>query len=504
MDYLSQGSYWHRGSVSAAADIFPALGEDRRVDVAIVGAGITGLTAAYHLKRAGKSVAVLEAGRVGAGTTGGTSGHLEIVPDQSWVTLVQDFGEDAARKVTVFRQQAIVQIESWARELAIPCDLRRIKGVAFTERTDGVDRLRQEYETASSLGVAASFSQSADLPFRTVASVEFPNQGRFHSQAYLRALARQVHGGCGAIYEHTRALPPEDGAVCVVQANGCRVEADSVVIATHSSYLGISQFDMRQAPYQSYVLTARVAEEVPDGLYWDDEDPYHYIRRATSNDPRLLVVGGADHKTGQSSPEEHAAELAEYVAGHFRVEGIEDRWSAEFFEPADGLPMIGRVPATRHLYVATGYSGTGLTYGTAAGNILARLILAGECPDGDVFSPSRLKPMAAAKALVTENLNAAGHFLGDRFGVETVDSLDSLGSGQGRVVKYRGETCAAYRDGQGQLHLLSPVCTHAGCIVQWNGVEHTWDCPCHGGRYSPRGERLYGPPSADLDHKEPD
>jgi Rieske Fe-S protein len=219
---------------------------------------------------------------------------------------------------------------------------------------------------------------------------------------------------------------------------------------------------------------------------------------ASSEDPRLLIVGGADHKTGQAHAKDHAAKLREYVSQRFSVQHIKQQWSAEFFEPADGLPMIGRVPMTVHLYLATGYSGTGLTYGTAAGKILAEMVLAGSSPDGEPFSPARIKPLAAAKGAVRENLNAALHLVGDRFDVEQIDSFDSLPNGEGRIVKWKGEKHAAYRDEQGQLHLLSPVCTHAGCFVQWNNAERTWDCPCHGGRFSPTGDRLYGPPASDL------
>lgn len=502
MDYLSSHSYWHQGTGTEGPATFPSLQDDCHVDVAVIGAGITGLTAALHLKRAGKRVAVLEAGRVGAGTTGGTSGHLEIVPDQGWETLIRDFGEEAARHITMVRRQAIDQIEIWVRQLGIDCDFQRVAGLAFTEQADRAGRIRQEHDAALKLGVDVVMKPNAELPFKTAAAYSVRNQARFHSLRYLHALAREVHGGCAAIYENTRAQPPKDASPCVVEANGCRLHANSVLLATHSAYLGISQFDMRQGPYQSYVMAVRVADEVPDALYWDDAEPYHYIRRASSDEPRLLLVGGADHKTGQADTNEHTVQLVEYVSRRFKVDHIEHQWSAEFFEPADGLPMIGRVPMTERLYLATGFSGTGLTYGTAAGKILADMILTGSSPDNDVFSPARLKPLAAAKDLVSENLNAAIRFVGDRIRAEQVDSLQSFKNGEGRVVKYKGGTYAVYRDDYSQLHLLSPVCTHAGCIVQWNSAEHTWDCPCHGGRYSATGERIYGPPPADLDRKE--
>ncbi len=497
MDLLSPASYWNQ-SVGTPSLTFPPLNEDRRVDVAIIGAGITGLTAALHLKRAGKQVAVLEAGRVGAGTTGGTSGHLEVAPDQGWVKLVRDFGESTARQVTDLRRRAIDQIEDWVQRFNIDCDFKRVSARAYTEREDRVELLRKEYATAMSMGLDVAWKEHAGLPFATAATIEIRDQARFHSMKYLRGLARAVHGDNATIHENTRAQPPEDGSPCVIETGGHRLQADSVVLATHSAYLGISQFELLQAPYQSYVLAVRVADDVPDALYWDDDRPYHYLRLAKSDDPRLLIVGGADHKTGQADTEKHARRLVDFVSERFSVERIEYQWSAEYFEPADGLPMIGPVPMMKHLYLATGFSGTGLTYGTVAGGILAEMIQTGSSPDANLFSPARIKPLAAAKDIVSENVNAAMHFLGDRFGVEQVDSFDSIPAGEGRVVKFDGQTYAAYRDEQGQLHLRSPVCTHAGCYVKWNRTERTWDCPCHGGRFSPTGERMYGPPAADL------
>ncbi len=494
MNNLSPKSYWreHAGETPQ----FPPFSADAEADVAVIGAGITGLTTALHLQDAGLRVAVFEAGRVGAGTSGGTSGHLEIAPDQGWRRLVSDFGEDAAGRVIAFRRGAIDQIERWVERFEIKCKFQRIPARSFTEWGDNVAALREECEAARSLGVEAAFRQDPLLPFPTAAAIELPGQARFHILRYLNALAEALREGGTTIYEDSQA-DVEAGKPCKVKANEHHLRCDSVVLATHSNYLGISQFDLRQAPYQSYVVAVRVAEELEDALYWDDEQPYHYLRRAAADDPHLLLIGGADHKTGQGDPREHLEKLKNYIAGRFTVEEYLHEWSAEFFEPADGLPFIGRAPLMENVYFATGFSGTGLTYGTAAGRILADMIL-GKPANAEVFSPARIGPLTAAPNFVRENLNAAARMIGDRVGAESVDSLDVIAQGEGRVVRHDGELVAVYRDEQGALHVFQPTCTHAGCIVHWNNLEGTWDCPCHGGRFSPTGCRMYGPPAADL------
>lgn len=498
MEWLSPTTYWNQTNGQPS---FPALHRSREADVLIIGGGITGMTAALHLKQAGRQVVVVEAGRIGAGTTGGTSGHLDAHPDQGAKQIIKDFGEDAAREVTKAREEAITQIETWCENFAIDCDFQRIPAYLYSESERGAKDLEEECDYLKRLGLAADLVSIAPLPFGNSGGVRIENQGRFHALKYLSALAAQVAGGDCAIYEHTKAQPPEDGEPSTVKfENGKTITAKTVLVCTHSAYLGLSQFDLRVAPYQSYVMTVRVEDELPDALFWDDAEPYHYTRRASSDDPNLIIVGGCDHKTGQGDDERDAFHhLERFVRQRFTVQKIEQRWSAEFFEPADGLPYVGRVPTMNHVYLSTGYAGTGLTFGTAAGRLLSDLVLDRPSPMADIFSPSRIKAIAAGGSLIKENLNAAKHFVLDRFTGESIDSLEEVPPGKGRLVKYEGKQWAIYRDDEGGVHVLSPVCTHMGCHVQWNEAEKTWDCPCHGGRYSCLGERLYGPPPHDLE-----
>lgn len=490
-------SYWQQ-SVGFDAGHFPSLDQDLHVDVAILGAGITGLTAARWLKEAGQRVAVVEALEVGAGTSGFTSGHLDATTDEPLSRMIFNFGEEPARQVISASREAIGQIESWCRQFG-DCEFERIPSFQFTESSGGIDALRNQAAAARRLGLRASLVQHVPLPFPCASAVRIEQQGRFHSLRYLRHLAREVHGGGSWVFENTSASPPEDGTTCTVETSGGKLTAKAVFVATHSPFLGISSLEFRVHPYQSYVIGAYVDDPVPDFLFWDDEDPYHYIRLASPADPSLVLIGGEDHKTGQGDDERKRYEaLEEYAQRRFAVRTIDYRWSAQHYHSADGLPLIGRMPGCENTYVATGFAGTGLTLGTAAGKLVAELILGRPNPLADVLSPGRLTPLASASDIVSENLNAARHFFGDRFSSASLHSVKEVAPGKGAIVAWDGKQAAVYCDPAGRVYAFSPICTHAGCVVHWNDAERTWDCPCHGGRYTAEGMRFCGPPPRDL------
>ncbi len=496
MQATAHTSFWQETSGNWATH-YPALDTALHVDVAMIGGGLTGLTAALHLRKAGQRVAVLEAGHIGDGTTGFNSGHLDATTDTPLARLILDFGLENAATIAAANREAIEQIEQRSREYE-GCAFCRISSYQLTETAAGLARLQDQCAAGRKLGYNCWFTRQVPVPFACVGAIQVEQQARFHPLNYVQQMAAELHSLGGEIFENSACSPPTGGNPCRVDTEGGSITAGAVVVATHAPFLGISQFEFRVFPYQSYCLVARVDDPPADALYWDDAEPYHYLRLAEPSDPSLVLIGGADHKTGQPGDErQRFAELESYAAERFEVRAIEHRWSAQHYVPADGLPHIGRVPGEENLFLATGFAGTGLTWGTVAGSLLARMILGQRHPLEEILNPGRLTLMASTGDMVAENLDVIRRFAADRFAAPN-QSEDAIPPGSGRVIRQHGRMQAIYRDAAGDLHRFSPVCTHAGCIVHWNEAERTWDCPCHGGRFTSQGKRFAGPPPRDL------
>lgn len=480
---------WTSSTEASAAESIPEL--PARSEVVIVGGGITGLTLALHLLKAGRQVTVLEQDAPGAGTTGRSSAHLTTLIDSGIDSTERMFSAEANRMVHAAMAAAIDQIEAWSRDYSIDCDFERVPGYYFTEDEDGVKTLESEAAACRRAGLAAV--DEASPPMVTArAAFRLDRQGIFDPAAYAQGLADTVARKGGLIFPHTRVIDFQDGEPCCAESTRGRIECDHLVLATHTP-LGRSMLHGELSPQRSYLIAAELDQDFPNALFWDTEEPYHYLRRIDQPaEPPLLLVGGADHKTGEMPPERNPWDTLEaWTRTRFQIKSVKARWSAQFYAPVDGFPYVGRSLSDSHVYVATGFNGDGLTLGTASGRLLADIILGHENELAELLSPRRLKLKAAAQA-VKLNLQAARHYLFGRSG--KVEAKP----GEGVVHQVRAGVEAHYHAPDGSVHRFSAICPHMKCIVQWNPLEHSWDCPCHGGRFSALGERLEGPPSSNL------
>ena len=469
-------------------------------DVAVVGAGITGLTTAWLVKQAGMTVAVVEADRVCSGTTGYSTAKVTSLHGLTYAELVEAHGPGKARQYADANQAGVEAVAATVEELGIECQFERRP--AFTYTTDPQRRaaVAAEVEAAAGLGLAATYVETTDLPFPVEAAVRLEDQAQFDPRRYCDALAEAVAGGGSQVFEHTRALDvDESGDRPVVRTGGGDVVAGAVVVATLLPFVDLGGFFAKTHPVSSYALAARIDGELPGGMYLGADQPTRSVRPVHLDGGMGLILGGESHKVGQGGDTtQYYAALESWARSHFAVRSIDWRWSAHDYVPADGVPYVGRSPRSRHLYVATGFKKWGISNGTAAAMVLRDLILERDNPWIEVFDATRVDASSSLTQIVKENVDVGKRFVKDRLARVAAPPAEELAPGEGGLVSLEGEDVAAYRHPDGTLQAVSPTCTHLGCTVAWNPAELTWDCPCHGSRFGCDGTMIVGPATADL------
>lgn len=476
----------------------------REVDVAIVGGGITGLTAALLLKQAGKRVAVFERERIGSGESGNTSAHLSYVTDAMLVELADQFGNEAARRVWQGGAVALDLIERNASQPGIACGFQRVPGflcAPFVGERDDSDTLRENADLAQQLGFAARYSAAG--PITGKPAIAFADQAIFHPLDYVYGLAAAVDGDGSYVFEHAEVSEVIQDPLAVV-VNAENVACRDVILATHVPLMGATSlvnatlFQTKLYPYSSYVLGARIPDTLAPGLYFDTCEPYYFLRVHEDRQGRYAIFGGEDHKTGQElDTEARFARLEATLHELIPAARVERRWSGQVIETDDGLPFIGETAS--HQYAATGFAGNGLTFGTLAGIMLHDAVMKRSNPWRELFDPHRKASSAGAIATyVTENVDYPYYYIRDRLRGDDSGS-DSVAPGDGKVLTIDGRRVAVHRTDAGELVKVSAVCTHMGCLVRWNTAERTWDCPCHGSRFTVDGLVLGGPAEASLE-----
>ena len=492
-------SLWQYNISSYESAGQPSL--DEPVDVLIVGAGMTGLTTALLLQKAGKTCLVIESHETGFGTTSGTTAHLNTIMDTTYKQIETDFGEDNAQLVARGAKEALDLIKNNVATLQIDCSYSEQPGYVFSQNADQTKELTDILESSRKAGLQIEYSNTIPVPVPFEKAVRIESQAQFHPIQYLHALAKAFVQAGGILLQNCHFLESGKGDILEISTSQGTFRTRNLLYATHIPP-GINLLSFRCAPYRSYAMAVKLkGNNYPEGLCYDLYDPYHYYRTQDTGGEKFLIAGGEDHKTGH---EENTAscfmKLEAYIRKHFAVDSIAFRWSSQYFEPADGLPYIGVMPGSgENVYVASGYGGNGMTYSTLAAIIISSLVTSGTSPYEKLFSPARIKPVAGFTNFIKENADVVKEFVSGRFSVSSIDEVGELARGEGRIVKYEGKKLGLYKDENGNMHAVNPVCTHAKCIVAWNTSERSWDCPCHGARFSPDGKVLTGPAARDLE-----
>lgn len=484
-------SYWLEGEGSSST--FPSLTKAVTTEVVVIGAGITGLMTAYFLCKAGKKVVLLEKGHVAHGESIYTTSFLMYAADASLRDLHGAFGDQGAKLAWESGKHIIDKIEKIVREEGIECDFRRSSAVISAPDTAGWNELEKEYELAMELGFPVLLS-TEETPLGSKGSLVIPDQASFHPGKFMHGIVQCIVRDGGEIFESTavKSFDKKDHHK-VLTAKGS-VTAKHLVIATHSPIDNRFEAPARLSSTLTYVISAKISEgSFPDEMYLDTEKPYHYVRTHGEGDETIIMVGGEDRPVGDDdNTDNRYVKLENYLQTKL-MPGVEvnlnGRWSGEILTSADGLPFIGHSSFSKSHYIATGYGGNGITFGPLAGEIISDLILGSENPYEKLYSPARIKRVGGIMAI---GLRVMKNLFKGRFSSSELKAKD-LKPGEGAVIEENGKKVAVYRSPNGKLTKCSAKCTHLGCTVKFNSSEKTWDCPCHGSRFSTSGKVMTGP-----------
>ncbi len=475
---------------------FPKLDRDIEVDIAIIGGGIVGISSAYLINQAGFNTTVIEADRILNGTTGHTTAKITSQHGIIYSNIVRQMGEELARQYADANQAAIQHIADIVDTIGIDCDFKRRSAFVYTCTNKYVDKLAKETQTAADLGIKASFLDGVPLPFDTKAAMRFDDQAQFHPLKYLKALAQEFINEGGSIYENTAAINIERGnKPVIITREGNNITADKVIVATHFPFFdGGGLFFTKIYPEKSYIVAAEIEEQFPEGMFISAESPGRSLRSQPYNNGEIVLFAGEHHKTGHGEDTNlHYQNLYNFARDNFNVRNVPYKWSTQDYMTLDGVPYVGVLtPQDPNLYVATGFGKWGMTNGTAASIILRDLIVLGDNPWAQVYSPSRFfLKLSGVKAFVMQNAHVAKDLLSGK--IEALPDCQAIAEGEAKIIKFEDDRIGVYKDENGDLHMVDTTCTHLGCELRWNNAEKTWDCPCHGSRFSFKGEIVEGP-----------
>ncbi|UZI27126.1 FAD-dependent oxidoreductase [Streptomyces sp. VB1] len=499
-------SYWMDTTVASP---YPRLTEDIAVDVAVVGGGIAGLSTAWELARTGRRVAVLEADRIASGVTGYTTAKVSALHSLVYDRLQRAHGAEAARLYARSQLDAVERLAAIVDEVGIACDLERVSAYSYAAGPASRAAIEAEARAAAEAGLKVSYVTETELPFPVGGAVRLDGQAQFHPRAYLLALAEDLLGLGGLVFERTRVTGLSEGQPCRLTTEDQRVvAAQDVVVATHYPVFDRAMLFARLAPRRELVVAAPVAtDRAPKGMYITEDEGKRSVRSAPLDEShRLLIVTGESFTPGTGDPREGFRRLDSWMHERFPVDATTYRWAAQDNDPSDTVPLIGPLHiGARHTYVATGFSGWGMTGGVLAGRLLTSLITQSEARPAwaELYDPRRIAGvLREGAALLKQQAGVAKHFAGDRMRVTHVDSVGDIVPGTGAVVRVKGRRCAVYRHQDGALRAVSARCTHLGCLVSFNDAEATWECPCHGSRFDTDGTVLQGPATRPLERLE--
>lgn len=480
---------------------YPCLENDMQVDVAIVGGGITGITSAYLLVNKGLKVALIEADKLLNGTTGHTTAKITAQHDLIYEELIRYAGKDTARLYYEANTDALKFIQETVNKHQIDCDFTHQDAYVYSTTEEYARKLEKEAEAYEELLIDGKLINKLPIDLEIFNALVMKDQAQFHPLKYLAHLTKIISEKGGYIFENTTAVNIETGEhPAVLTREGVRITAKYVLTCSHFPfYEGTGLYSTRMHADRSYIIAAKVKKDYPGGMYISADEPKRSLRYATINGEEMILISGESHKTGQGGETlKHYEALETFGQQVFGIENITYRWSAQDLTTLDKIPYIGEITSgQKNILIATGYRKWGMTNGTAAALLFRDIILGKKNEYQKLYSPSRFNLNPSLKNFLMQNANVVNHLIKGKLEIPQ-NTINNLSHDEGAVIDINGHRKGAYRDKEGMLHIVDTTCTHMGCEVAWNDGERSWDCPCHGSRFSYTGEVIEGPAEKPL------
>ena len=483
--------------------ILNPLEKDKETEICVIGGGLFGLTTAYYLTQQGKKVIVLEKGEIGEKVSGNTTGKITSQHGLFYDHLINDYGKEYAKKYLEANEEAIENIKEIIKKEQIECEFCKQNAYVYTTQEDEVIEIQKEVEAVKELGKEAEFVTQTELPFKIKGAIKFKEQAQFHARKYMIGLCKAILKQ-NEIYAYTTVtdVVKEEDKYNIYTDRG-NVKAKYVVIATHYPIINMPGFYFTKM-YQStsYLIAIETDKKLPQGMYISAKEPIYSFRTATYNGKQILLIGGSEHKTGKAIEDNSNYEELEKKAKELYPDcKILFKWNTRDCISLDKIPYIGEYSnIMKNMYVGTGFKKWGMTLSNIAGKIVSDKIMGKENKYETIFNSTRIKPIKnrwEVKNMVEETVKS---IVLNKFKIEPED-LKQIENDNGAIIEINGENIGIYKDTQGKIYAVKPNCTHLGCLLTWNNLDKTWDCPCHGSRFDYMGRNIYEPAIKDLEIK---
>ena len=481
---------------------FPELEKDEKADICIIGAGIFGISTAYYLSQNGYNVILIERNKIASKVTGHTTAKITSQHGLIYHYLLNQYGIDFAKKYFNANQGAVTEIERIIQENNIECDFEKQNSYVYTTDKTELEKIQEEIEALDRINPDAKLVNKSQLPFSIIKGIEFKNQAQFNPIKYIQGLVRKLEENKVRIFENTTCFDiKQDNEEYICYTENNTIKSKYVVIATHYPFINIpGMYFAKMYQSSSYVIGVDTKTELFPGMYINIQSPIYSFRTAVDNGKKILLLGGLDHKTGENiTYQDSYGKLEQKAKQWYPNLEVKYRWSTRDCITLDKIPYIGEFSnVLPNIFVGTGFNKWGMTSSNVAARIITDKIMKKENEYDEVFKSTRVNPIVNKDEVKNMVVQTTKSLVVDKLKKEE-NSIDDIKNETGGIIEKNGEKIGIYKDIEGKIHAVKPICTHLGCLLNWNAADKTWDCPCHASRFDYTGKNIYNPALKNLE-----